>query len=350
MTKSHAAAAWAALYGTLALVWTATGRGFPYGTNDPAGDASLLRWLPAGAGAPIFAVLLLAIAVAALSMPTTHPRGTARTALLAAGWSVVALLLVVVPDMRLLARAGYVPMLIIGAPFGWPPVDLADIFTWQVVNMAMSVVGGLLLARALLAWQFRTAGACVRCGRGDGPSSEWTSATSAARWGRWAAYTAAAIPVLYALTRFAWLALVLLDVVALDPADFDDDSVVWAGAGLGAFACVGAVLTLGLVQRWGEVFPRWMVGLAGKRVPVKLATVPATIVAVFVTSASLGLVTSAGVSHLASDGAFLVVPMLLWPLWGVTLGAAALAYHLRRRGACATCGADAPTTRTAART
>src|SRR5687768_9205937 len=99
MTKSHAAAAWAALYGTLALVWTATGRGFPFGTNDPGGDASILRWLPAGVGAPVFAVVLLATAVAALSMPTTNPRGTARTALLAAGWSVVALLLVVVPDM-----------------------------------------------------------------------------------------------------------------------------------------------------------------------------------------------------------------------------------------------------------
>ncbi|MFD0745778.1 hypothetical protein ACFQ1L_31085 [Phytohabitans flavus] len=224
-----------------------------------------------------------------MSLPTTSPRGTARVALLAAGWSVVALLLLVVPDMRLLARAGYAPMLIVGAPFGWPPVDYADVFTWQVVNMAISVAGGLLLARALLAWQFRTAGACVSCGRGDGPEGGWASARSAARWGRWAAYTAAAIPVVYALTRFAWLAAVLLGVMELDPTVFDDDSVVWAGAGLGAFGCVGAVLTLGLVQRWGEVFPRWMVGLAGRRVPVKLATVPATVVAVFVTSASLGM-------------------------------------------------------------
>jgi hypothetical protein len=365
MTKSHAAAAWAALYGTLALVWTATGRGFPFGTNDPDGDASLLRGLPAEAGAPIFAVVLLATAVAALSMPTTSPRGTARTAFLAAGWSVVALLLVVVPDMRLLARAGYAPMLIAGAPFGWPPVDYGDIFTWPVVNMAVSVAGGLLLARALLAWQFRTAGACVSCGRGGsdsttsgsreatGPDHDggrapsdgawqaqggWASAEGAARWGRRAAYTAAAIPVLYALTRFAWLATVLLGVVELDPAEFDDESVVWAGAGLGAFGCVGAVLTLGLVRRWGEVFPRWMVGLAGRRVPIKLATVPATIVAVFITSASLGMFTTGGMGELASGHGWLVYPMLLWPLWGVALGAAALAYHLRRRGACRACG------------
>lgn len=339
MTRSHAAAAWAALYGTLALGWTATGRGFPFGTNDPGGDASLLRGLPAEAGAPIFAAVLLVTAVAALNLPTLNPRGAARTAVLAAGWTVVALLLVVVPDVRLLARAGYAPMLVIGAPFGWPPVDYADIVTWPVVNMAVSVAGGLLLARALLAWQFRTAGACVRCGRpAGGATGGWASAASAARWGRWAAYTAAAIPVGYALTRFGWLAAVLTGVTELDRAEFGDDSVVWAGAGLGAFGCVGAVLTLGLVQRWGEVFPRWMVGLAGRRVPVLLATVPATVVAVLITSASLGLLTSGAVTELGGAGAWLVAPMLLWPVWGAALGAATLGYHLRRRGACRACG------------
>ncbi len=45
-------------------------------------------------------------------------------------------------------------------------------------------------------------------------------------------------------------------------------------------ALVGALLMLGLVQRWGEVFPRWMIGLAGRRVPIALAVVPASIVSV----------------------------------------------------------------------
>jgi hypothetical protein len=30
--------------------------------------------------------------------------------------------------------------------------------------------------------------------------------------------------------------------------------------------------------------------------------------------------------------------MAVWPLWSVALGAATLAYHLRRRGACPYCG------------
>lgn len=45
------------------------------------------------------------------------------------------------------------------------------------------------------------------------------------------------------------------------------------------------MLTLGLIQRWGEVFPRWMIGLRGRRVPPMLAVIPAALVAVLVTSA-----------------------------------------------------------------
>ena len=47
------------------------------------------------------------------------------------------------------------------------------------------------------------------------------------------------------------------------------------------------LLTLGLVQRWGEVFPRWIPFLAGKRVPPALAIVPASLVSILVTTAGL---------------------------------------------------------------
>jgi hypothetical protein len=43
---------------------------------------------------------------------------------------------------------------------------------------------------------------------------------------------------------------------------------------------VGAALTLGLVQRWGEVFPGWMFGLARRRIPIALVVIPASIVSV----------------------------------------------------------------------
>jgi hypothetical protein len=333
----RAAAAWAALYGTVALVWTVTGSGYPFGPGDGERETSMLRGMPASVGAPLFAAVLLATAVTALAT-TGRPavRGAARTGILAFGWTVVAALLVVVPDVRLLTRAGYAPMVILGAPFGWPPVDYSEIITWPVANMAVCVLGGLLLARALLVWQFRGAGLCERCGRGKF-APQWTTPEGAARWGRWAAYLAAGVPALYAVSRFGWAAAVLFGLSDAHREEFGGDAVVWAGAGLGAFALAGAVLTLGLVQRWGEVYPRWMIGFAGRPVPVKLAVVPATIVAVFVTSASLGLASAGAFAKLAGDSALLVAPMALWPAWGPALAAATLAYYLRRRPECPAC-------------
>jgi hypothetical protein len=143
------AAAWAAAYGLVALVWALTGDGFPFGANDPDSDLSLLRGLDPEVGTPLFAGVLLATAVAALAMAgrhAVHLHGPGRQLLLAFGWVVAAALLVVVPDGRLLALAGYAPMFLAGAPFGWPPVDYAEVLTWQLANQAVSVVGGFLVA------------------------------------------------------------------------------------------------------------------------------------------------------------------------------------------------------------
>ncbi|MGN9779264.1 hypothetical protein ACTMS0_26405 [Micromonospora sp. H33] len=334
------AAGWLGLWGVLALLATITGAGYPFGANDPrGGGANLLRLVPVDLGPPLFAGVLLTAAVAALAMgpAAVQPPGPLRGVLLGYGWAVAFVLAVVVPDYIVLATLGYAPILLVGAPFGWPPVDYAEVFTWALFVKFAAMAGGLLLAGAVLTWQRRTAGACVTCGRRDGDRG-WTSAAAAARWGRWAAWTAAAIPFGYALTRFAWAVGVPLGI---DPGFLDEmhrTGQVWAGAGLGAFATVGAVLTLGLVQRWGERFPRWLPGLAGRTVPVKLAVVPATLVAVAVTAATLGLFTIPEFWQLGGGFSSASAPMLLWPLWGVALGAATYAYWLRRRGACRRCG------------
>lgn len=47
------------------------------------------------------------------------------------------------------------------------------------------------------------------------------------------------------------------------------------------------MLSLGLVQRWGEVYPRWIPFVRGRRVHPRTAVVPASIVAVLVTTAGL---------------------------------------------------------------
>jgi hypothetical protein len=110
---------------------------------------------------------------------------------------------------------------------------------------------------------------------------------------------------------------------------------------------MGALLTWGLIRPWGEVFPRWFPFIGGRRVPPALAIVPASIVAVLVTGAGLmyiRLVLSGrlGITEVLDldlgENWATIAPELLWPLWGVALGAATYAYYLRRRGTCGRCG------------
>lgn len=337
---AYAAAAWSAVYATIALVWTVTGDGFPFGTGDP--DAmGLLRNLPAEVGAPLFASVLVVTTVIALVMtgdgrpaPAPAPRG----ALAVAGGLVAAALLLVLPEPTVLAVAGYAPVLLVGAPFGWPDVDYADVFTWPLLNQAFCLVGGLLLAGTVLGWLRRTRSACARCGRGGSPVA-WTAPAAAARWGRLAVAVAVAVPVSYAVTRIGWLFWIPIGADRAFLEELHADGAHWAGAWLGTFAVVGAVLTVGLVQRWGERFPRWMVGLAGRRVPVMLAVVPAALVSVIVTAAGVSYLAHPKMWELlAEDDAWFLLPQMLWPVWGAALAAATLAYYLRRRGPCDYCG------------
>lgn len=53
----------------------------------------------------------------------------------------------------------------------------------------------------------------------------------------------------------------------------------------GSICVGGGILTLGLIQKWGEIFPSWFPFIGGKRVPIMLAVVPASIIAIAVTAA-----------------------------------------------------------------
>lgn len=60
----------------------------------------------------------------------------------------------------------------------------------------------------------------------------------------------------------------------------DGDAVYRALAAVGVdltvlMALLGVFLALGLVHRWGMVFPRWILLLAGRRVPALLPLIPA---------------------------------------------------------------------------
>jgi hypothetical protein len=149
------------------------------------------------------------------------------------------------------------------------------------------------------------------------------------------------IPLLYAATRWAWALGIPLGISEEFFREGQAVGLWWAGAGLATVAIGGALLTLGLVQRWGEVFPRWIPFLAGKRVPPALAIVPASLVSILVTTAGLMFVRLTLLGAVGGVFTFIdeedwaaLAPELLWPLWGIALAAATLAYYYRRRGPC----------------
>src|SRR5690606_37811188 len=181
-------------------------------------------------------------------------------ALTVATTTVVGLGVLALTDAAILARLGYLPVTLVMAPFD--PVTRAAIQDFVGPGPLLQVA--LLTGCALLVastWRFvrRAAGACESCGRRhDGHDPAWTTPEAAARWGRRAALVAAAAPAFYALTRIAWVLGIPLGFSPDDVADLAGDDGWVAALGLGGFALVGAVLTLGLYQRWGERFPRWM--------------------------------------------------------------------------------------------
>ncbi|NUW43426.1 hypothetical protein HT134_25310 [Nonomuraea rhodomycinica] len=347
-----AAAVWSAVYLVLGAAWALGVPGFPWGTGDPDPDGalSLLAGLDPGPDAwwvAAFAALALAVSLtlAATPRPGGRPDGLAggwggRVAV-GFAWVLAAALVLAIPDSRLMMGVAYTPLLVFSGFFDGPfgQVGLADAWPWPVLNQLLCLLGGLLLARAAVIHRRRARAACAACGR-DEEDSGWTSREAAARWGRRAVAVAVATPLVYCLTRWAWVLGIPLGVSRefLEEGARDTPGIWLAGAYLATFGALGGLLTLGLVQRWGEVFPRWIPGLRGRRVPPPLAVVPASFVAIIITVAGLTYLrwTFAGRFSMAEWGAWL--PECFWPVWGAALGAAALAYHLRRRPACRRCG------------
>ncbi|GAA0244848.1 hypothetical protein [Cryptosporangium japonicum] len=295
-------AVWCVLYSLMSFAWMLGAPGFPFGAGDSRGRemGSLLASahpVPTGLALGCGAVVAAAAAVWALRRPGRAP-GVVLLVCAAA-------LLAVVPDVRLLQNLAYS----FGGYFG-----LVD---WPVLNQVLCVLGAGLLARSALV--------LLRPATGD-----------AARWltiGRWATLVAVLAPLPYAIQRAAWNLGIPLGVSQ----QFVDDLAADVTAkGLPAIAAwglvipdlVGVLLTLGLVMRWGEVFPRWVPWLGGRPVPVWLAVVPASVVSTAVTIAGLVIIRFAVADGSVSSTA---APGLLWLPWGVALGVATYAYAERRR-------------------
>jgi hypothetical protein len=235
-------------------------------------------------------------------------------------------------DVRSLTLLGYLPMVLLHyvgvEPFAGHEMTIP---APVLLSLTHSVGGvGLLLTGLAVLTGSRVVGSTAA---GEERGDVQRRHVAALRVGRWAVGIAVAAPLVYASTRVAWA----LDI----PFGVSEEFLVllgdgkYAGLGLGLFGIVGALLTLGLVQRWGEVFPSWLPRIGGRPVPVSLAVVPALFVAMAVISAGIGfavIILGGEIDGLPGEpvdwGAW--APELLWVPWGIALGVAALSYRVRR--------------------
>jgi hypothetical protein len=289
-------------------------------------------------GGPVIAVTSGAAAVIGLLMALLQRSTAAPRVLAVVGGGLAVLLLVIVPDYRVLMGVAYSPVLAVGWLLGLVSTEsVAGVYSWTVLNQIWCMAGGFAWALAALGQGRKAAGACAVCGRTEAESG-WASRESAARWGRTAVFVSVLMPMAYCLTRWAWA----LGISLGDPTSMVaemDSGVRLAAAFLATSGLGGAVLTFGLIRPWGEVFPRWMVGLAGKRVPIMLAVIPATLVSVLFVNAGLMYIRLFLPQLIAEPAAWgAAAPEFLFPVWGGALAVATLAYYLRRRGGCADCG------------
>jgi len=305
--KSWAAATagWSAVSAVAGLMWATGGPGFPFGGSDRAArmGAVLTGLDPAPGGAAVFVLGLGGMVVASL-MPS-------RPRLRFVCWPAAAVLLLVVPDGRLLLAVGELLM--------WH----GDRVEAAAVGQAWCTAGGVL-------W----AGAALAAGRGKGRAAD-------PGWARPITLVAAALPLVYAAPRALWAAGFPF---GLDPAATAMVSTPGGRTRELVFATAavsGGLLTLGLTQRWGTRLPAWVPLLRDRPVPGRLAVVPAAAVAVVLTGAGFTMwraLAAAAFTGPTGEAAFDLANWaawagnLIWLPWGTTLGLAAWAYH-RRDGA-----------------
>ncbi|MFF0742903.1 NYN domain-containing protein [Streptomyces sp. NPDC004111] len=337
-----AAIGWSALYGAAHVYWAFGGAAYPFAqVEDDRASASVLDPSPVGTVSPAFAVFCaVAVAVGLLMLRQQRLPGPvsrrARAALLGFGWLAAVVLAFVVPDYTLIALVAFAPVLVVFAFTGIPGPQggLEDILYWHRDHLVLVFVGGLLWALATLAHQRRTADRCTSCGRDDRARAAWTSPERALGWGRKAVWVAVLATIPYDLTRLAWyfgLPLGITDEFLQEMRD--TPGMLSIGLGLGVLSTLGSLLTHGLVSRWGEVWPRWVWFRAGRPVDPRTAIIPAAIVAAALIPGAL-MNLRGGIDPLLWGTN---VPMFFWLFWGVALGTATYAYHLRRRGECRTC-------------
>lgn len=164
-----------------------------------------------------------------------------------------------------------------------------------------------------------------------------TATSQPARWAVWAAHAAAVTPLPSSLWRIGLacgfpLGYTQAGYRLICPPGIAGPTYLVV---LSVLTEIAALLTLGLVHRWGEVLPDWVPWWGGAGIPRLAAVLPA----------SLGVVVLAGLWtpflgwwSMPADGmtaiGHAVVGFVYLPLvaWAPLLAVATVAYHRRRSG------------------
>ncbi|WP_433018843.1 hypothetical protein [Kribbella sp. CA-294648] len=370
------AAAGSLLFAVCGVVWLFGAGEYPFGPTGPDGDRlSLMAFLPEQVAAALVAVSgLLGVPAAVVHVRSTQRRLACWLLLCTTALQVVVFGLLA-PNHLVVVVTGYL-LLLVGLPLA---LGVAILAAWRhgtiraallgvgVVAVAVQAVSGFLdwnnlevMATGVAAvpgklgsqpffvfgafllggcWAvlgvraLRVArGRCLRCGR---PGARWTRPESAKQWGFWATWLAVICPLPSVVVRMTWL---LPNPLGIPAAETDAGPAIRLfGFGLGLVTLAVAVVTLGLIRSWGEIWPRWMPYRGGREVPVKVVVIPGSVAAGLLLVGSPSLVQLNWISTdsmLENLGAFLLLP---FPLWGAAVALATAAYHYRRRSTCPLC-------------
>lgn len=232
----------------------------------------------------------------------------------AASWAASALLLVVAFPLHLLFE---VPAALTGRPSDWR--DLG-------ARLAL-VAGGVLFA-----------GLANASGPRRGPAPAGYQPVP--RWARHWAYAAVALPVVgWAVPHGLWVLGVPFGISEQKLDEIQLDLSTETGLAITLVPPLAGLLALGLVQRWGQQFPRWVPGLGGRRVPRLLAVIPAGVVALaLVTYGVLSVAVFADQLRTGDlpwsevwEGWATSATLLVFLGWGVSLGVTTTGYALATR-------------------
>ncbi|RAN99371.1 hypothetical protein GAR05_02616 [Micromonospora saelicesensis] len=274
---------------------------------DPAGGcgADQVVALPFWSG---WGAVGVGVALAVVLGCTVRFAGTWATI---GSWAAAALLLVAAFPLHLVFE---IPAALAGRPSDWRDLGARLVL----------VAGGVLFAGLANASGPRRGPAAV----GYRPVPLWTR-----RW----AYVAVALPVVgWAVPHGLWVLGVPIGISERELNDIERNLSTPTGVAITLVPPLAGLLVLGLVQRWGQQFPRWVPGLNGRQVPRPLAVLPAGVVAL--TLVTYGVLSIAvlvgrlltGETHWSDvwDGWAVTATLLVFLGWGVSLAVTTTGYAL----------------------